>query len=137
MKNRIWIGKNAGNDCIFSAKSKMIKNGDGYVVPLCAADELYTSEYLADFFGLNLKNGEIVEIIIDTETQKYEVKRLRGNGWYLTVRELEKYSIARYWNGDFWCCKPNESQNYDNISDSRIKVVSEIIRDNKYLKSLE
>ena len=136
MKNRIWIGKNAGNDCIFSAKSKMIKNGDGYVVPLCAADELYTSEYLADFFGLNLKNGEIVEIIIDTETQKYVVKRLREIGWYLTVNPGAEvnFAAARHWNGEIWKLRPREKLH---CSDRGVAVVSEIIRDNEYLKSLE
>ena len=136
MKNRIWIGKNAGNDCTFSAKSKMIKNGDGYVVPLRAADELYTSEYLADFFGLNLKNGEIVEIIIDTETQKYEVKRPREIGWYLTVCEnsyIDSTVVARYWNGTEWKIKIGSAKW---AGDDIIKVVSEKL-DNEYLKSLE
>ncbi len=139
MKNRIWVGRNELGKSYTHTRKMHIEEGilvdnDG---ELKISSDKGFNYYPLDIYNLNLKPLEIVEIIIDAETQKYEVKRQREIGWYLTVRELEKYSVARYWNGEFWCCKPNESKNYDNISDSRIKVVSEIIRDNEYLKSLE
>ena len=139
MKNRIWVGRNELGKSYTHTRKMHIEEGilvdnDG---ELKISSDKGFNYYPLDIYNLNLKPLEIVEIIIDAETQKYEVKRPREIGWYLTVRELEKYSVARYWNGEFWCCKPNESQNYDNASDSRIRVVSEIIRDNEYLKSLE
>ena len=139
MKNRIWVGRNELGKSYTHTRKMHIEEGilvdnDG---ELKISSDKGFNYYPLDIYNLNLKPLEIVEIIIDAETQKYEVKRQREIGWYLTVRELEKYSVARYWNGEFWCCKPNESQNYDNASDSRIRVVSEIIRDNEYLKSLE
>lgn len=145
MKNSIWVGKNAGNDYTFSAKSKMIKNGDGFVVPLIAAEELYTSEYLADFFGLNLKNGEIAELIYDTETRKVEVKRQREIGWYLV--ECVKYDddglvFAAHWDGKNWNPVRNKNKwrtgtTWKGLAENEVTVISEKLPDNEYLRGLE
>ena len=137
MKNRIWVGKNDVGSSYQSDKELIVAE-NGNIREKVSKDDCRASDsYKYDIYNLNLKPCEIVEIIIDTETQKYEVKRPREIGWYLTDRVMDNYAVARYWNGEFWCVKPNESQNYDNTIDSRIKVVSEIIRDNEYLKGLE
>ena len=137
MENSIWVGKNAGNDCTFSAKSKMIKNGDGFVVPLIAAEELYTSEYLADFFGLNLKNGEIAELIFDTETRKVEVKRPREIGWYLAVNHGSEIPRARHWDGMTFSACRKEGRGFKLFGENEITVISEKLPDNEYLRGLE
>ena len=145
MENSIWVGKNAGNDCTFSAKSKMIKNGDGFVVPLIAAEELYTSEYLADFFGLNLKNGEIVELIYDTETGKVEVKQEREIGWYLVeCKEIEDDGLifAAHWDGKNWNPVRNKAKwrlgvTWKGLDENEVTVISGKLPDSEYLKGLE
>ena len=137
MKNRIWVGKNDVGSSYQSDKELIVAE-NGNIREKVSKDDCRASDsYKYDIYNLNLKPCEIVEIIIDTETQKYEVKRAREIGWYLTVKVLHGYAVARHWNGENWCVKPNESQNYDTIIDEQIKVVSEIIRDNEYLKSLE
>lgn len=136
MKNSIWVGKNAGNDYTFSAKSKMIKNDNGFVVPLIGGEELYTSEYLADFFGLNLKNGEVVELIYDTETGNVEIKREREIGWYLTANGGgHKGATTYHWNGNDWC--RNRKCGCFTHEDGTVTVVSEKLPYNEYLRSLE
>jgi len=121
MENSIWVGKNAGNDCTFSAK------------------------YLADFFGLNLKNGEIVELIYDTETGKVEVKRPREIGWYLV--ECVKYEddglvFAAHWDGKNWNPVRNKAKwrlgvTWKGLDENEVTVISGKLPDNEYLKGLE
>ena len=139
MKNRIWVGKNEHGKSYTHTRKMHI--ADGMLVDndgeLSISSDKGFNYYPLDIYNLNLKPLEIVEITIDTETQKYEVKRLREIGWYLTERKLNEYAIARFWNGENWCCKPNDRKTYETIHDEQIRVVSEIIRDNEYLKSLE
>jgi len=145
MKNSIWVGKNAGNDYTFSAKSKMIKNDNGFVVPLIGGEELYTSEYLADFFGLNLKNGEVVELIYDTETRKVEVKRPREIGWYLVeCKETDDDGLifAAHWNGKNWNPVRNKKKwrtgvIWEGLNEDEVTVISDKLPYNEYLQSLE
>ena len=137
MKNRIWVGKNDVGSSYQSDKELIIAE-NGNIREKVSKDDCRASDsYKYDIYNLNLKPCEIVEIIIDTETQKYEVKRAREIGWYLTESTTNNYAVSRYWDGEFWCVKPNEIKTYETIRDEKIKVVSEIIRDNEYLKSLE
>ena len=144
MKNRIWVGKNKDGEQ-FTCTEKMTFGTDGKSKEyFCNSknekwnilvDIEFNCDY-TDFFGLNLKNGEIVEITIDTETQKYEVKRPREIGWYLTVWKLQDTrAVARYWNGSVFhanrqdrLCEPMHSH--------EITVLYKL-PDNEYLKSLE
>lgn len=50
-------------------------------------------------FNLNLKPLQIVEIIIDTETQTYKIKKIIESGWYLTRYKNGTLVFARYFNG--------------------------------------
>ena len=137
MKNRIWVGKNDVGSSYQSDKELIVAE-NGNIREKVSKDDCRASDsYKYDIYNLNLKPLEIVEIIIDTETQKYEVKRPREIGWFLTERRMNEYAIARFWNGENWCCKPNDRKTYETLRDEKIKVVSEIIRDNEYLKSLE
>lgn len=138
MKNRIWVGKNEiGKSYTHTRKMHiadgMLVDNDG---ELSISSDKGFNYYPLDIYNLNLKPLEIVEIIIDTETQKYEVKRLREIGWYLTVNPGAEvnFAAARHWNGEIWKLRPREKLH---CSDRDVAVVSEIIRDNEYLKSLE
>lgn len=136
MKNRIWIGKNDVGSSYQSSKELIIAE-NGNVREKASKDDCRASDsYKYDIYNLNLKPLEIVEIIIDTETQKYEVKRPREIGWYLTVNPGAEvnFAAARHWNGEMWKLRPREKLH---CSDEDVAVVSEIIRDNEYLKSLE
>ena len=87
-------------------------------------------------FPVPLKPLQIAEITVNENgTWSWEIER--EIGWYLTERKLNEYAVARFWNGENWCCKPNDRRTYETIHDEQIKVVSEIIRDNEYLKGLE
>lgn len=136
MKNRIWIGKNDVGSSYQSNKELIIAE-NGNVREKVSKDDCRASDsYKCDIYNLKLKPLEIVEIIIDTETQKYEVKRPREIGWYLTVNPGAEvnFAAARHWNGEIWKLRPREKLH---CSDGDVAVVSEIIRDNEYLKSLE
>ena len=136
MKNRIWIWKNYVGSSYQSNKELVIAE-NGNIREKVSKDDCRASDsYKYDIYNLNLKPLEIVEIIIDTETQKYEVKRPREIGWYLTVNPGAEvnFAAARHWNGEIWKLRPREKLH---CSDRDVAVVSEIIRDNEYLKSLE
>ena len=136
MKNRIWVGKNDVGSSYQSDKELIIAE-NGNIREKVSKDDCRASDsYKYDIYNLNLKPLEIVEIIIDTETQKYEVKRLREIGWYLTVWKLQDTrAVARYWNGSVFhanrqdrLCEPMHSH--------EITVLYKL-PDNEYLKSLE
>ena len=136
MKNRIWVGKNDVGSSYQSDKELIVAE-NGNIREKVSKDDCRASDsYKYDIYNLNLKPLEIVEIIIDTETQKYVVKRLREIGWYLTVNPGAEvnFAAARHWNGEIWKLRPREKLH---CSDRDVAVVSEIIRDNEYLKSLE
>ena len=136
MKNRIWVGKNDVGSSYQSDKELIVAE-NGNIREKVSKDDCRASDsYKYDIYNLNLKPCEIVEIIIDTETQKYEVRRPREIGWYLTVCEnsyIDSTVAARYWNGTEWKIKIGSAKW---AGDDIIKVVSEKL-DNEYLKSLE
>lgn len=136
MKNRIWVGKNDVGSSYQSDKELIVAE-NGNIREKVSKDDCRTSDsYKYDIYNLNLKPLEIVEIIIDTGTQKYEVKRPREIGWYLTVWKLQDTrAVARYWNGSVFhanrqdrLCEPMHSH--------EITVLYKL-PDNEYLKSLE
>ncbi len=134
MKNRIWLGKNA--DGLMMASFKKIKiNEHGMFQDTRTGTYAHCSGNTFGEFGANLECGQVIELEYDEATG--EVRRFREIGWYLTERKLNEYAVARFWNGENWCCKPNERKTYETLRDEKIKVVSEIIRDNEYLKGLE
>lgn len=130
MKNTIWVGMN--KHCgvyIFTESAPTIKNGE-----LCGLWE--NGEWMLKFLNIELKPLEIVEIIIDTETGKVEVKRPREIGWYLTVVEAGTMAECRHWDGNNFCsCRARDG--YPVYPDQKIKVISEKLPPNEYLKSLE
>ena len=139
MKNTIWVGKNKFGKQ-FTCTEKMTLGADGYFYKNDKdtwepnVDEEFDCDN-TDFFGLNLKNGEIVQVIIDTETQSYEVKRPREIGWYLTVDHSET-ATARHWNGKDWYGKKRDARSIT-YTDGELEVISEKLPPNEYLKSLE
>ena len=139
MKNRIWVGKNDVGSSYQSDKELIVAE-NGNIREKVSKDDCRTSDsYKYDIYNLNLKPCEIVEIIIDTETQKYEVKRAREIGWYLGVVASEddcyKYATAYHWDGlNFTVCKRD---GFTRFCDNEITVVSEKLPYNEYLKSLE
>ena len=137
MKNRIWVGKNDVGSSYQSDKELIVAE-NGNIREKVSKDDCRTSDsYKYDIYNLNLKPCEIVEIIIDTETQKYEVKRAREIGWYLTVNNLAVIPRARYWNGEFWSIHPKKQTEYENRQDDAFSYISEKLPCNEYLKSLE
>ena len=136
MKNRIWVGKNDVGSSYQSDKELIVAE-NGNIREKVSKDDCRASDsYKYDIYNLNLKPCEIVEIIIDTETQKYEVKRAREIGWYLTVADSVA-ATARHWNGEDWYGCKRRGDHFAGYTDREITVVSDIIRDNEYLKSLE
>lgn len=133
MKNSIWVGRGVC-DIEFMSHAKFSFSDDGQPMPQNGLHCIVKSHCLEDCLHLNLKPLEIVEIIIDTDTQTYEVKRQREVGWYLTAFEEQSQVTARYWNGNIW--KPMPRYNL-HCSDENITVVSSIIKDNEYLRGLE
>lgn len=96
MKNRIWVGMNEYHSA-YMCTQKIIANSDKGVLVYASDGGYFSSNhsdvcsYSADIYALNLKPLEIVEVIIDTDTQKYEVKRERKKGWYLTYADVQVY----------------------------------------------
>jgi len=136
MKNRIWVGMNDVGSSYQSDKELIVAE-NGNIREKVSKDDCRASDsYKYDIYNLNLKPLEIVEVIIDTETQKYEVKRERKKGWYLTVWLTDdKRAIARYWNGDAF----HSNRNYGKcipIPESEITVIYEL-PECDYLRSLE
>ena len=141
MKNIIWIGKN-GYDDSYICTQKIVADKQTSCLVYAesggsfGANASDACRYSIDIYNLNLKLREIVEIIIDTETQKYEVKRERKKGWYLTVWLTDdKRAIARYWNGDAFHSNRNCGKCIP-IPESEITVIYEL-PECDYLRSLE
>lgn len=141
MKNSIWVGKNEHDDSYMCTQKIMLDNSSGCLVYAGNGGEFDSKatdviKYTADIYNLNLRAGEVVEIIIDTERQSYEIKREREIGWYLT-RESEDVAVfVRFWDGETWCACP-KSKGWIRYSDSSIVVVSDKLPYNEYLRSLE
>ena len=136
MKNRIWVGRNDVGSSYQSSKELIVAE-NGNIREKVSKDDCRASDsYKYDIYNLNLKPLEIVEIIIDTETQKYEVKRAREIGWYLTVVPGADINCAaaRHWNGEIWKLRPREKLH---TKEHEASVVSEKLPYNEYLKSLE
>jgi hypothetical protein len=136
MKNRIWVGMNDVGSSYQSDKELIVAE-NGNIREKVSKDDCRASDsYKYDIYNLNLKPLEIVEVIIDTETQKYEVKRERKKGWYLTVWLTDdKRAIARYWNGDAFHSNRNCGKCIP-IPESEITVIYEL-PECDYLRSLE
>jgi len=120
-------------------KKPTIQNGD-FVnergVYLSIINDIGYDCYASDIYALNLKPLEIAEVIIDTDTQKYEVVRPREVGWYLTVWLTDdKRAIARYWNGDAFHSNRNCGKCIP-IPESEITVIYEL-PECDFLRSLE
>lgn len=141
MKNSIWVGKNTLDGNVFLAKSKMIVDRNGYVVEADDSGELYLADYLVNFFGLNLKNGEIVELTYDTETGKVEVKLPREIGWYLgyLAKEVKawQYASAYHWDGVTFSVGRDKELGFKVFDEDEVTLISGKLPDNPYLKSLE
>ena len=138
MKNRIWLGK-CSDGREYASHDKIIKTDDGLIV-------VNSWGYRKDIYALNLKPLEIVEVIIDTETQKYEVVRPREVGWYLV--ECSEYDdddgivFACHWNGENWVAVRNKNKwkrgtIWGQIPDDKITVLSDKLPYNEHLRSLE
>lgn len=136
MKNRIWVGMNDVGSSYQSDKELIVAE-NGNIREKVSKDDCRASDsYKYDIYNLNLKPLEIVEVIIDTDTQKYEVKRERKKGWYLTVWLTDdKRAIARYWNGDAFHSNRNCGK-CTPIPESEITVIYEL-PECDYLRSLE
>lgn len=148
MKNRIWLGMNKAKEQFISVRKLVLKDGvfvDKDGDRIYSADDDGFNEYVTDYYNLNLKPLEIVEVIIDTETQKYEVVRPREVGWYLV--ECLNYDddgivFACHWNGKNWAAVRNKNKwkrgtIWGGIPDDKITVLSDKLPDNEHLRSLE
>ena len=145
MKNRIWVGMNDVGSSYQSDKELIVAE-NGNIREKVSKDDCRASDsYKYDIYNLNLKPCEIVEIIIDTETQKYEVVRPREVGWYLV--ECLNYDddgivFACHWNGKNWVAVRNKNKwkrgtIWGGIPDDKITVLSDKLPDNEHLRSLE
>jgi len=110
------------------------KNGN--VCEKVSGNDLVGSDkYKYDIYNLNLKPLEIVEVIIDTDTQKYEVKRERKKGWYLTYVDVQVYWVARYWDGEKFSAVPKNPDSIRYPEDALI--IDKTPLDSPFLKELE
>ena len=150
MKNIIWIGKN-GYDDSYICTQKIVADKQTSCLVYAesggsfGANASDACRYSIDIYNLNLKLREIVEIIIDTETQKYEVKRPREIGWYLVeCKSVEDDGLifACHWDGENW--NPIRNKNkwrkgtiWKGLDENEVTVHSEKLPYNEYLKSLE
>jgi len=121
----------------YQSDKELIVAENGNIREKVSKDDCRASDsYKYDIYNLNLKPLEIVEVIIDTDTQKYEVKRERKKGWYLTVWLTDdKRAIARYWNGDAFHSNRNCGKCIP-IPESEITVIYEL-PECDFLRSLE
>jgi len=147
MKNSIWVGKNDNGKSYTHTRKMHIE--DGLLVDkegcLSINSDKGFNYYPLDIYNLNLKPLEIVEVIIDTETQKYEVKRPRGIGWYLVeCKEIEDDGLifAAHWDGKNWNPVRNKAKwrlgvTWKGLDENEVTVISEKLPYNEYLRSLE
>ena len=141
MKNRIWVGKNDVGSSYQSDKELIVAE-NGNIREKVSKDDCRTSDsYKYDIYNLNLKPCEIVEIIIDTETQKYEVKRPREIGWYLgyLAKEIKEwqYASAYHWDGVTFSAGRDKELGFKVFDEDEVTLISEKLPYNEYLKSLE
>ncbi len=137
MKNRIWVGR-CSDGREYASHDKIIKVDDGIIV-------VNSWEYRKDIYNLDLNQLEIVEVIIDTDTQKYEVVRPREVGWYLV--ECSEYDddgivFACHWNGENWNPVRNKAKwrlgvTWKGLDENEVTVTSGKLPDNEHLRSLE
>jgi hypothetical protein len=139
MKNRIWVGMNKDRKSYTFTEKLEIRGGllvgsDGRRLEMDT--NMGFNFYPLDIYNLNLKPLEIAEVIIDTDTQKYEVVRPREIGWYLrAVGDVYKDVGVSHWNGENWC--RNRKDGCGCHKDSNITIISDKLPDNDYLRSLE
>lgn len=140
MKKIIWVGMNKnGGTYVFTGAKPIAKNGE--LCPQLRIDGAWYSELL----DLELKPLEIVEIIIDTETQSYEIKREREIGWYVVECksvEDDGLTFACHWNGKNWNPVRNKKKwrtgvIWEGLNEDEVTVISDKLPDNEYLRSLE
>lgn len=139
MKNSIWIGRNKHDSYyVFIGAKPIEKNGE-----LCG--NWNGGAWCMDFFNLDLKPLEIVELIFDTETGKVEVKQEREIGWYLVeCKEIEDDGLifAAHWDGKNWNPVRNKAKwrlgvTWKGLDENEVTVISGKLPDNEYLKGLE
>jgi hypothetical protein len=138
MKNRIWVGMNKDRKSYTFTEKLEIAGGwlvgiDGR--RLETDNDMGFNFYPLDIYALNLKPLEIVEVIIDTETQKYEVVRPREVGWYLVWRANEpnfRCALAMKWDGEEWFTERGVKRH----EDANIRVLCKL-ETSDYLRSLE
>ena len=142
MKNRIWVTKLTRERATQSEKYAFAFNGKPESVNRCSSMWSYLG---CDPFNTGVQEGELFEIIIDTETQKYEVKRQREIGWYLVeCKSVEDDGLifACHWNGENWNPIRNKNKwrkgtTWKGLDENEVTVHSEKLPCNEYLKSLE
>jgi hypothetical protein len=139
MKKIIWVGMNKnGGTYVFTGAKPIAKNGGLH-------GNWYGGAWYSDLFDLELKPLEIVEIIIDTETQSYEIKREREIGWYLVECksvEDDGLTFACHWNGKNWTPVRNKKKwrtgvIWEGLNEDEVTVISDKLPYNEYLQSLE
>ena len=136
MKNRIWVGMNDVGSSYQSDKELAIAKNGNVCEKVSGNDLVGSDKYKYDIYNLNLKPLEIVEVIIDTETQKYEVVRPREVGWYLGVHIRQSKAVAFHWNGLNFNDNRKNQRETDGWQEDEIKVLCKL-PDNEHLRSLE
>ena len=139
MKKSIWVGMNKnGGTYVFTGAKPVAKNGELH-------GNWHGGAWYSELFDLELKPLEIVEIIIDTETQSYEIKREREIGWYLVECksvEDDGLTFACHWNGKNWNPVRNKKKwrtgvIWEGLNEDEVTVISDKLPYNEYLQSLE
>lgn len=93
-------------------------------------------EIYDDFLGLNLAKGENANITFDTDNRVYYIEKSgRAVGWYLTIYKAGTGVRPRHWNGNNWCANRASKEPY--YDGGGITVISDLLPENDYLKTLE
>lgn len=132
MKNHIWVGGNFNGLTIVSfVKIELTK--DGHFKGNISSDKYAHCE--GNTFGINVKRGEVIELIYDSETGKVTVVKPREIGWYVTKYGRHTPPMNRHWNGHNWCV--NRATNEPRYDNSVVKVLSEKLPFIEYYAGLE
>lgn len=106
MKNTIWVGRNESGNYYTGSEKLVVRNGrvEG---ENDIEDWNWIADYVTNFLNISLGKNEVAQLIYDTETQTFTVKREREKGWYL-VNVGDGIFTAMHWNGRTFCKNPSE-----------------------------
>ncbi len=123
MENTIWVSRTSHGGrksyCYSDTKPRTDSNDPTVRHNISDSGWWYIK---ADIYGTGVEQNELAEVIIDTETQTFTVKRERKKGWYLTRSGYCEIFIPRYWNGINFNALPSKIGEFQAYSESELTI---------------